>query len=316
MKIVVLDAATLGEDLSLEVLKTQGELVVYKSTPADLVAERISDADVAIVNKVKLFEQNLCDAKNLSLICVAATGYDNIDIDYCRQKGIGVSNVVGYSTHSVAQVTLSIALSLFTHINEYSNSVRDGSYSNGAVANILTPVYHEICGKTWGVVGLGNIGKQVARVAEAMGCRVLAYKRIPDENYNCVSLEQLCRESDIISVHLPLSADTRAIIDDKCLSVMKKEAVLINMARGAVLDEAAVAKAVLDKKIAAFGADVYSTEPMPTDHPFNSILKQSNVILTPHMAWGAYEARVRCLGEIVENIKAFKRGISRNRRDE
>ena len=315
MKITVLDAATLGDDLSLSPLDAVGEVTVYKSTSPDEVEARICDSDVVIINKIKLGESNLSKAKNLKLICVAATGYDNIDVAYCASHGIGVANVVGYSTHSVAQVTLSMALSLYTHLTEYNNSVKSGEYTNGGVANRLVPIYHEICGKTWGVVGLGNIGKQVARVASAMGCNVLAYKRTPDKEYNCVTLQELCEKSDIISVHLPLSDSTREIISSSAIELMKPSAVLINVARGAVIDERAVADAISSGKIGAFGSDVYSFEPMSSSHPFNAIKDQDNVILTPHMAWGSYESRVRCLDEIVENIKAFQRGIERNRLD-
>lgn len=315
MNIVVLDAATLGDDLSLSPLEKVGTLTVYKNTSADEVEKRIADVDIVIVNKIKLGEHNLSKAKNLKLICVAATGYDNIDIAYCKSRGIGVANVVGYSTHSVAQVTLSMALSLYTHLAEYNNSVKSGEYTKGGVANRLTPVYHEICGKTWGIVGLGNIGKQVAKVASAMGCNVLAYKRTSDNNYNCVSLEELCQKSDIISIHLPLSDSTREIINTSVIDLMKRDSVLINVARGAVIDEMAVAEAVQNKKIGAFGTDVYSFEPMSDVHPFNSIKDLDNVILTPHMAWGSYESRVRCLEEMIENIQAYQAGIKRNRLD-
>lgn len=315
MNIVVLDAATLGDDLSLSPLEKVGTLTVYKNTSADEVEKRIADMDIVIVNKIKLGEHNLSKAKNLKLICVAATGYDNIDIAYCKSRCIGVANVVGYSTHSVAQVTLSMALSLYTHLTEYNNSVKSGEYTKGGVANRLTPVYHEICGKTWGIVGLGNIGKQVAKVASAMGCNVLAYKRTSDNNYNCVSLEELCQKSDIISIHLPLSDSTREIINTSVIDLMKRDSVLINVARGAVIDEMAVAEAVQNKKIGAFGTDVYSFEPMSDVHPFNSIKDLDNVILTPHMAWGSYESRVRCLEEMIENIQAYQAGIKRNRLD-
>jgi glycerate dehydrogenase len=315
MKIVVLDGATLGEDLSLSPLSSVGEVTVYKTSTAEEVIERIGDADVVVINKIKMNDTNLDYAKSLKLICLAATGYDNVDLDACRRRGIGVANVVGYSTHSVSQVALSLALSLYTHIPEYSTYVKDGSYTKSGVANRLTPVYHELCGKTWGVVGLGNIGRQVARCARIMGCRVLAYKRTPDEEFECVSLERLCRESDIISLHLPLSDSTRGIIDEEHIALMKRDAVLINVARGAVTDEEAVTKAIEENRIGAFGTDVYSTEPFSENHPFCRILDKENVLFTPHMAWGAYEARERCLSEIVKNIEAFKEGKERNRVD-
>ena len=315
MKIVVLDGATLGEDLPLSALDSVGDVTVYKTSSQDEVCLRVSDADILVLNKIKLNESNLKYAKNLKLICEAATGYDNIDVSYCREKGIAVSNVVGYSTHSVAQVTLSMALSLFTHISEYSRFVKNGEYTKNGIANRLIPVYHEICGKVWGVVGLGNIGRQVARSASVMGCKVMAFKRVPDEEFECVSLEKLCAESDIISIHLPLSDSTRNIFDEKCISLMKKEAILINLSRGATTDENAIARAIKEERIGGFASDVYSTEPFGVEHPFTEIMHKDNVLLTPHMAWGAYEARERCLSEIVKNIEAFKNGERRNRID-
>lgn len=315
MKIVVLDGATLGEDLSLAPLYSVGEVTEYKTSNAEEVIERIADADVIVINKIKMNESNLDYAKSLKLICLAATGYDNVDVEACRKRGIGVANVVGYSTHSVAQVALSLALSLYTHIPEYTSYVRRGDYTGSGVANALTPVYHELCGKTWGVIGLGNIGRQVARCARIMGCRVLAYRRKPDEEFECVSLEKLCAESDIITVHLPLSDSTRNIIDEEHIALMKRNVVLVNVARGAVTDEKAIAEAIKEERIGGFATDVYSVEPFSENHPFYSILDYDNVLLTPHMAWGAYESRERCLSEIVKNIEAFYEGRERNRVD-
>ncbi len=315
MKIVVLDSATLGEDLSLTPLSSIGEVTVYKTSTPEEVCVRAADADVLIVNKIKLNESNLKDAKNVKLICLAATGFDNVDVDYCKKRGIGVSNVVSYSTHSVAQVTLSMALSLYTHIPEYSRYVKSGDYTKNGIANYLVPPYREIYGKTWGVIGLGNIGRQVARCARVMGCNVLAYKRTPDDEFECVSLEKLCSLSDIISIHLPLSDATRGIVDEKCISLMKKDAIIVNTSRGATTDETAIAKAIEEKRIGGFASDVYSQEPFPCDHPFNRIMQEDNVLLTPHMAWGALESRERCIAEIVKNILAFKNGELRNRLD-
>ncbi len=315
MNIVVLDADTLGADLDLSPLRACGDVTVYRATAPDEVRAHLGDAEVALLNKVRLNESNLSGNRALKLICVFATGYDNIDLPYCRQNGIAVCNVVGYSTHSVAQLTLSMALSLATHLPEYVESVRDGRYTEGGVANRLTPVYHELYGKTWGVVGYGNIGAQVGRVAAAMGCRVLAYKRTPIEGVACVDLATLCAESDIISVHLPLSDATRSIIGRDEIARMKRDAIVINVARGAVIDERALADAIAQGRIGGVGIDVYSAEPMPKEHPFYPLRDRQNVCLTPHMAWGAYEARERCLSEIIENIRAFLRGERRNRVD-
>ena len=313
MKITVLDAATLGNDVTFEKWDALGELEVYKTSPANEVVNRLKSSDVAILNKVKITKEILFALPKLKLICVAATGYDNIDLDACRERGVALCNVKGYSTHSVAQVTLSLVLALMTHIPEYSEAVKSGEYTKSGIQNKLTPVFHELYGKTFGVVGLGNIGKQVARVAEAFGCRVLCFKRTPDPEYNCTDLETLLKESDVVTLHLPLNDQTKNIIDKNALSLMKKSAILINAARGAVTDEVAVADAIKNGIIGGFATDVYSVEPMEESNPLQQIKDFPNVILTPHMAWGAYESRLRCIDEIAQNITAFSKGEKRNR---
>ena len=315
MKIVVLDAATLGQDLDLSIFEKYGDLTVYPSTTAEEIEAHLADAEVALLNKIKLGEAQLKSAKHLKLICVSATGFDNIDLSYCRANGIAVCNVVGYSTQSVAQVTIAMALSLVTHLPEYTESVRSGEYTKSGVANRLVPVYHEIAGKTWGIVGFGNIGRQVGVVAEALGCRVLVNKRTPVDGWECVDLEQICRESDIISIHTPLNETTRNLIDDAHIRMMKPSAVVINVARGAVTDEAALTEAIEQGRLGALGIDVYTQEPFPMDHPFQRILQFPNVCLTPHMAWGGYETRVRLLNEMAQNIESYLRGERRNRVD-
>ncbi len=315
MKITVLDAATLGDDISLDCLRKLGDCDIYNSTDASLVKERIAETNVVILNKVKLNETNLCDAKKLRLICVCATGYDNIDVDYCRGRGIAVCNVEGYSSHSVAQTTVGMVLSLWSHLAEYNNFVTSGKYSKSGVANRLTPVYHEIWGRTWGIVGYGNIGKEVGDVAKALGCRVIVCKRTPLKDVECVDIDTLCREADIITVHTPLSDGTKHLINEDRLSKMKNHAVLVNTARGLVTDETAVAKAVSEGKIGAFGTDVYSLEPLSEESPLYNIKDLNNVMLTPHMAWGAQESRKRCISEVCENIKDFVNGGTKGRVD-
>lgn len=315
MKIVFLDAATIGDDLTYESFLELGEVLVYPTTSEAEFESHIKGADVVVINKLKLNATNLPKATNLKLICLAATGFDNVDLNYCRQAGIGVCNVVGYSTQSVAQLTLSMALSLYTHLGEYTDFVRSGEYTKNGLANRLTPVYHEIAGKTWGIVGYGNIGKQVSRVAEAMGCRVLVYKRTPVEDAECVDFDTVCQKSDILSLHVPLNEQTRSLLDVEHIAMLKKDAVVINVARGAVADEGALADAVLAQHIGGLGVDVYSKEPFDADHPFHKIKHLPNVLLTPHMAWGGYETRVRLLGEIKENIISFFDGKNRCRVD-
>lgn len=315
MQITFLDAATLGDDLTYEMFEAIGNVTVYQSTTDETFVEHAADADVVIINKFKLNAQNLPHAGKLRLICIAATGYDNVDLDYCRAHGIAVCNVIGYSTQSVAQLTVSMALSLYTHLPEYNAFVRSGEYTRRGIANCLTPVYHEIAGKTWGIVGFGNIGKQVGRVAEALGCHVLVNKRTPIDKWHCVDFDTICRESDILSIHVPLSDSTRGLLDQVHIDMLKRDAIVINVARGAVTDEAALANAILERRIGGLGVDVYSVEPMPNDHPFQAIKDFPNVSLTPHMAWGGYETRVRLLGEMAQNIKSFYSGDRRCRVD-
>lgn len=315
MKLCVLDAATLGNDLDLSVFSEFGEVEIYERTAPEELAARIAEAEVLLLNKIRLGKAELSAAKKLRLICVAATGYDNIDLEACRALGIGVCNVPGYSVYSVSQVTVSMALSLWCHLPSFAGCVASGEYTRGGVANRLTPVYREIYGKTWGILGYGGIGKQVAQVARAMGCRVLYSRLHPDADPSCVDADRLCCESDILSIHTPLTDKTRKIINADRLALMKKDTLLINMARGGVLDEAAVADAILAEKLGGFGCDVYTVEPLSPDHPYQKILGLPNVCLTPHMAWGAYEARVRCRDVMAMNIRIFLKGQYHNRVD-
>ena len=311
MRIVVLDAATLGDDLSLAPLNEVGDVTVWQTTAPEETAARVRDADVVILNKIRLNESNLSGSR-VRLICVAATGYDNIDTAWCRTNGITVSNVVGYSTDSVAQLTVSMVLYLANRLPEYTRAVRTGDYTRSGIANKLSPAFHEIAGKTWGIAGYGNIGRKVASVARAMGCRVIAYKRTPVPDVGCVDLPTLCRESDIISVHLPFSDSTRGLFSREMISLMKSDALFVNVARGAVADEQALADALSENRLGGLGIDVYTREPFPEDHPFYALRTDDRVCLTPHMAWGALEARQRCLQEMILNIRAFENGTPRN----
>ena len=315
MKIVFLDALALGEDLDLSKFSELGEVAIYGSSTNDEIIERTRDCDVAITNKLKLNKNNLEEARNLKLICVTATGFDNIDIEYAKSRNIGVCNVVGYSTNNVAQITAGFVLALYNKMNEYQKSVSSGYYAECGVANILTPTYHEIEGKTWGIVGFGNIGRRVAKIADALGCKILVSKREAVSDFECVDIETICRECDIISLHTPLNDGTRALINTERIAQMKDGVVLVNVARGAVTDEYAVANAIKSGKIGGFACDVYSTEPFSKNHPFYEIKDMDNVIFTPHMAWGSYEARVRLCDEVKENIIAFFDGKIRNRID-
>ncbi len=313
MKIAVLDIATLGDDLNFDAIHRLGEVVIYDITRQEDVVDRIRDAEVLILNKVKLNCDNLPYAEKLKLICITATGFDNVDLNYCKEHGIAVCNVAGYSTDSVVQLTVAMAFSLATNLPAFDGYVKSGDYTKSGIFNCIKPVFREISALTWGVIGLGNIGMKVADIAKTMGCRVLAHKRNPVEGYDCVDIDTLCRESDIISVHVPLNDETRHLINERRLSIMKDGAILINVARGAVFDEAAVCRAVIDKKLGGLGVDVYSTEPMQQDSPYQEILGCENVIFTPHMAWGSIDARQRCIDEVAMNIESFIGGGKRSR---
>lgn len=313
MKIVILDKDTLGADADLTPLRNAGECTEYGTTPVEMVAERVGDAQVVITNKMKLNADTLGSCKNVKLICVAATGYDNIDTEFCKERGIALYNVPGYSTDSVAQVTMAMALSLVTHLGEYRDFVHSGKYSVSGVANKLTPVYHEISSMTWGVVGGGAIGMKVAEIAKVMGAKVLVCRRKQEGNFPLADIDTICEQADIISVHLPLSDSTRGILSRERIAKCKKNAVIINTARGAVTDERALVDAIKEGRIGALGVDVYSQEPFPAAHPYTEILGCDNVCFTPHMGWGSYEARNRCIERMAENIENFCKGECKNR---
>ncbi|MBE7046107.1 MAG: hydroxyacid dehydrogenase [Ruminococcaceae bacterium] len=313
MKLTLLDYKTFGYDLDLDVLKAFGEVEVYDMTEDSMVEERIKDSDIVLLNKVKLTAGNLKSAKNLKLICEFATGYDNIDTEYCKKRNIAVCNVVGYSTNSVAQLTITLALNLMGRMKEYTHYVSDGSYTKSGLHNYLDPVYHQMEGKVWGIVGCGNIGMKVKLIAEALGCKVIVNKRTPVDGMECVDIDTLVEKSDIISIHTPLTDATKNLINKDRILKMKKDTILINVARGLVADEGALADAVKNDKIGGIGIDVFSKEPLSEDNPLYEVRNYPNVILTPHIAWASSEARNLCLEETVKNIKAFLNGESYNR---
>ncbi len=318
MKITFLDAATLGEDIKdiiYDKFGVFGEVTLLNTaTPTD-VLKAAADSDVLVVNKIKINSETLGAHPKVSLVCVAATGFDNIDLEYCKSRKIAVCNVRGYSTYSVAQITVAAVLSLTCKMPQYNEYVKSGRYTESGIANRLVPVYHELFGKVWGIVGAGNIGRQVAKIAEALGCRVIVCKRTPSSDMECVNIDTLCKTADIISVHTPLTDETNGLISRERISLMKKDAIFVNAARGAVADEQALAEAIDQNRLGGLGIDVYSKEPLPKEHPYNRILNNPNTCFTPHNAWGAYEARVRCLDIITKNISSYLNGGTDNRVD-
>ncbi len=313
MNITILDLDSIGTDLDLSPITSLGSCRVYGSTGPEMLTQRLQDAEIVILNKIKMTRQVLEQAPELKLICVAATGFDNIDLACCRQRGIAVTNVPGYSTDSVAMVTVATVLSLMTHLPAFQDYVTTGAYTRSGQPNLLIPAFSDLRCKTWGIAGYGSIGQQVARVARAFGCRVLYSRSQPSDDPDCRSMDALCAESDVLTLHCPLNDSTRGLIDSRRLGLMKKTAVLVNVARGAVCDEAAVAKAVLDGQIGAFGCDVYAAEPFGEAHPYQALLGRPNVCLTPHVAWASFEARTKVIREMADNISAFLQGSPRNR---
>lgn len=316
MKIVVLERNSVGTDIEVSCLEQLGEVTYYSNTvTVEEVRERIKDADIIVANKAPLREESLKDAPNVKQICEFATGYDNIDINYCRVRGIRVCNVVDYSTAMVAQHTFTLALALSQKLPHYDQYVKSGAYSaQDRFSNFDLP-FNELDGKTWGIVGMGNIGKRVAKIASAFGCRVIFYSitgKSTCTEYAQVDKDTLLKESDILSLHCPLSDLSRNFIDADAFKKMKKSAVLINVARGPVVNNTDLYHALINGEIMAAGLDVIEKEPLEIDNPL-SLLKDSNqLIITPHLAWASVEARTRCVEGVYKNIQAFLRGESRN----
>lgn len=315
MKIVMLERDSLGADIDLEPLKELGELVEYGTSNEENTPERIKDAEVVLVNKVKLNESTLRDAKKLNLICVTATGTDNVDVSYASTRGITVTNVSGYSTDSVAQHTFALTLSLLEKLSYYSDYVASGAYTENGMFSHFGRNYNELSGKTWGIVGLGAIGKKVAQIATAFGCKVIYYSTTGKNKstvYTQVDFDTLLSESDIISIHAPLTEQTKELFDEKTFRKMKKSALLINVGRGPIIQEKALAEALKKEEIGGVGLDVLSKEPLEKESPLYEIREYENLLITPHMAWASEEARKRLMDTVVGNIKAYVKGIPEN----
>lgn len=315
MKIVLLDTLTMGSDMNFGCIADLGETVMYGNTAPSEVAERIKDADVAVLNKVVLDEQVLSSAKNLKLICVFAIGYNNIDLEFCRDHNIKVRNVPGYCSGSVCQHTFALLFSLIENMRYYDDFVKNGSYSRSGIANHLGKRFFEIEGKKWGIIGMGSIGRRVADCAAAFGADV-CYSSISgavrEEKYPDVPLTTLLSECDIITVHAPLNEKTHHLIGEKELKMMKKTAVIVNVGRGSVIDEAALQEAIDDGVVAGAALDVYSEEPPKADSPIMNLKNKEKIVYTPHIAWGSVQARERCISMTADNIQAFINGESHN----
>lgn len=315
MKIVILERNSVGLDISTDVFKQFGEVTEYPNTTAVNVKERIRDAEIIIANKAPLNADTLKDSANVKLICEFATGFDNVDIEYCKARGIKVANIVNYSTDAVAQHTFALCFYVLEKLRHYDEYVKSGAYAaQDRFSNFDLP-FAELAGKTWGIVGMGNIGRKVAEIAQAFGCRVIFYSASGNStctDYERVEFDTLLAESDVLSLHCPLSDRTRNLIDLEALQKMKKSAVLINVARGPVVNDQDLYTALTEGYIAAAGLDVTSTEPMKDSNPLSKFTDSNRLIITPHLAWASTEARQRCVTETYKNIEAFLKGENRN----
>lgn len=307
MNIVILDAKTLGDDLDIRALNTFGEVTSYQTTTPEETLDRIKTAEIIITNKVVITAQMMEEAPQLKLICIAATGMNNVDLDAAKTMRIEVKNVAGYSTQSVVQHTFSMALYLIGKMAYYDNVVKSGSWTKSALFTDVSKPFFEISGKKWGIIGLGNIGSEVAKVATSFGAEVCYYStsgKNHSQPYTRLELDTLLETCDIISIHSPLNEKTENLISASNLVLLKKGVVLLNLGRGSIVNEADLAQE-LDKKEIYAGLDVLTPEPIAGDNPLMHIKNKDRLLITPHMAWASIEARQKLLEGIVENIETF-----------
>lgn len=316
MKIVLLEADSLGEDMVFTPFHKFGEVVIYPRSTAAEVPQRTQDADVIIANKVPICEETIRDAKNLKLVCVTATGINNLDGDYLKERGIAAYNVAGYSTDGVAQHTFALLFYVLEKLNYYDYYVKSGEYARGSCFSHFSQSFCELAGKTWGIIGLGAIGRRVAEIASAFGCKVICYSasgRKYESPYEQVEFEELLERSDFLSVHAPLNIHTENLMTLEAFRKMKKSAIFINVARGAIVNEQDLYTALTEGEIAGAALDVLVQEPMDPENPLLKIQDSNRLIITPHIAWAAKETRFRVVEEVVKNIERFMNGETKNR---
>lgn len=315
LKICILDALTLGDDIDLSAFEQFGEVKVYANTSPEDVVARIHDSEIIITNKVVLNSSNLEYAPQVKLICVAATGTNNIDLKYTQSRNIIVSNVAGYSTRSVVQHTFAMLFYLLQAPAYYDSYVKSGKYADSNIFTHLGQPFWELCGKTWGIIGLGTIGQAVAGIAREFGCQVVYYStsgenRNPD--YTRVELDELLQVADVVSIHAPLNERTFNLINYERLRLMKSHAILLNLGRGGIVNEADLARTIDEGLIGGAALDVLEHEPIDKNNPLLAIRQPDRLFITPHIAWASREARLRLIKGIVENIESFIQGIPRN----
>jgi len=315
MNIVVLQTDTLGKDMDLSELKKLGSVKMYPVALQDDVVDLIKDADIVVTNKNVLFEEQLKGLNKLKLICLTATGYNNVDIDYCKEHHIQVRNVKGYSTDTVAQHTIAIAMHLIEKNHLYDEFVKSRKYEKSGVFSYFDYYFHDVSSMTWGIVGLGDIGRKVAQIATTMGANVQYYSTSglnSTSDYKQVDFETLLKTSDIISIHAPLNEKTKFLFNFNSMSQMKKHSYLINVGRGSIIKEKDLVELLNLGHFDGVCLDVFEKEPLDENSVLYKIKDQSKVILTPHVAWGSIEARKRLINEVYLNIQSFINGEERN----
>lgn len=315
MKIVVLERNSVGTDIDVTCFEKYGEVTYYRNTVREEVTDHVDDADIVIANKAPICEETIGKCKNVKLVCEFATGFDNVDLAYCQSRNIKVCNVVNYSTNAVAQHTFAMALYLLEHLRHYDDYVKSGAYgAQDRFSNFDLP-YVELSGKTWGIIGMGNIGKATAKIAEGFGCKVIFHSvtgKSTCTEYEQVDFDTLLKTSDFLSIHCPLSDLTKDLIDYEAMKKMKNTALLLNVARGPVVNNSDLYQALQEGEILAAGLDVLEKEPIHPENPLGKIKDSNKLIITPHMAWASTEARERVVSEVCKNIEAFLNGENRN----
>mgnify|MGYP002857443858 CR=1 FL=1 len=318
MKIVELERKSIGEDVDISRFKDLGNFEIYETTSTDQFKDRAWDADIIIINKFRINKDTIGDGfENLKLVCLTATGFDNVDVEYCRSRGIAVCNAKGYSTNSVIQHTFATFFYIYEKLHHYDEYVKSGEYAKSDIFCNTSEIFNELYGKVWGVVGLGEIGRGVAKVAEAFGCQVVYYStsgKNSNNNFERVEFDELLKISDVISIHAPLNDATRGMFSRDQFRAMKDSAYIINMGRGNIVNEADLADALNAGEIAGAALDVLSAEPIRTDNPLLTLKDSRKLLVTPHMAWGTYEARKRLMDEVYLNVKAFMDGSEKRNR--
>ena len=307
MKIVLLDRKTLGNDISLEKFNTLGEVSIYETTKADETLNRVKDADIVITNKV-VISKEIMEQSQIKLICITATGTNNIDLEEAKNRGIEVKNVVGYAKSTVAQLTITLVLHFIQKLDYYKKYVEEKKWENSDIFTHLDVPFYELENKNWGIIGLGNIGQRVAQIAKAFECNVNYYStsnKNHNTNFNQVSLEELLKTSDIITIHAPLNDATKNLINKTNLNLLKDGAILINVGRGGIINEEDLAKTLDEEKLLYCGLDVVNEEPIRKDNPLNFIQNKERLVITPHIAWASIEARNKIVDTTFDNIQEF-----------